>query len=32
MTGDANDKTNFPQKLVLTNRQVLSLCKAFENN
>ena len=30
MIGD--DKTNFPHKLLLTNRQVANLCKAFENN
>ena len=27
--GDFNDETNFPHKLLLTNTQVLSLCKAF---
>ena len=27
MVGD--DETNFPQKLLLTNRQVENLCKAF---
>ena len=25
MNSDANDETNFPQKLILTNRQVSSL-------
>ena len=30
MIGD--DETNFPHKLLLTNRQVKNLCKAFENN
>ena len=30
MIGD--DKTNFPYKLLLTNRQVTNLCKAFESN
>ena len=29
MVGD--DKTNFPNKLLLTNRQVANLCKAFTN-
>ena len=27
-----NDETNFPPKLLLTNRQVADLCKAFANN
>ena len=30
MIGD--DETNFPHKLLLTNRQVLNLCKAFANH
>ena len=30
MIGD--NETNFPYKLLLTNRQVLNLCKAFANN
>ena len=30
--GDSNDKTNFPHELLLTNRQVSSICKAFANN
>ena len=29
MVGD--DETNFPHKLLLTNRQVANLCKAFAN-
>ena len=29
MIGD--DETNFPHKLLLTNRQVANLCKAFAN-
>ena len=29
MIGNSNDKTNFPHKLLLTNRQVGNLCKAF---
>ena len=32
MIGDFNDKTNFPHELLLTNRQVFSICKAFANN
>ena len=32
MIGDANDKTNFPHELLLTNRQVSSIRKAFANN
>ena len=31
MIGDSNDKTNFPHELLLTNRQVANLCKAFTN-
>ena len=27
-----NNETNFPNKLLSTNRQVLNLCKSFENN
>ena len=30
MVGD--DETNFPHKLLLTNRQVANLCKTFANN
>ena len=26
-----DDEINFPQKLLITNRQVPNLCKAFEN-
>ena len=29
MIGNSNDSTNFPHELVLTNRQVASLRKAF---
>ena len=29
--GNSEDKTNFPYKLLLTNRQVANLCKAFAN-
>ena len=32
MIGNSDDETIFPQKLLLTNRQVASLCKVFENN
>ena len=31
MIGNPNDETNFPHKLLLTNRQVAYLCKAFTN-
>ena len=30
--GDSNDKTNFPHELLLTDRQVSSIRKAFANN
>ena len=32
MIDDSNDETNFPQKLLLTDRQVLRLRKACTNN
>ena len=32
MIGDSNDKNNFPNELLLTNRQVSSIRKAFANN
>ena len=32
MIGDSNDKGNFPHELLLTNRQVSSILKAFANN
>ena len=32
MIGDSNDATNFPHKLLLTNRQVSSIRKVFSNN
>ena len=32
MIGDSNDKTNFPHELLLTDRRVSSICKAFANN
>ena len=31
MIGNSEDETNFPHKLLLTNRQVTILCKAFAN-
>ena len=31
MTGNSNDETNFPHKLLLTNIQVANLRKAFAN-
>ena len=32
MIGDSHDKTTFPHELLLTNRQVPSIRKAFTNN
>ena len=32
MVGNSNNKTNVPHKLLLTNRQILSLRKAFANH
>ena len=32
MIGDSNDKTKFPHELLLTDRQVSSICRAFANN
>ena len=32
MIGYSNDETNFPHKLLLTNRQVVNLRKAFDNH
>ena len=32
MVGNSNNETNFPHKLLLTNRQLLSLRKAFANH
>ena len=31
MIGNSDDETNFPHKLLLTNRQVVNLRKAFAN-
>ena len=30
--GNCNDETNFPHKLLLTNRQITNHCKSFANN
>ena len=32
MVGNSNNETNFPHKLLLTNRKTLSLRKAFANH
>ena len=32
VTGDSDDRTNFPLKLLLTDTQVSKLCKDFANN
>ena len=32
MVGNSDDEDNFPHKLLLTNRQTLSLRKAFANH
>ena len=32
MIGNSDDKANFPHKLLLTNRQVANLRKAFANH
>ena len=32
MGGNSNDNTNFPRELLLTNRQVANICKAFAKN
>ena len=32
MIGNSNDNTNFPHELLLTNRQVANICKAFAKN
>ena len=31
MIGNSADETNFPHQLLLTNRQVTTLCKVFVN-
>ena len=32
MISNSEDEINFPHKLLLTNRQVANLCKAFANH
>ena len=32
MVSNSNDNTNFPHELLLTNRQVANICKAFAKN
>ena len=32
MIGNSNDDTNFPHELLLTNRQVVNIRKAFANH
>ena len=32
VVGNSNDNTNFPHELLLTNRQVANIRKAFANN
>ena len=32
MVGNSNDNTNFPHELLLTNRQVSNIHKAFAND
>ena len=32
MVGNSNDNTNVPHKLLVTDRQVANICKAFSNN
>ena len=32
MIGNSDNEANFPHKLLLTNRQVTNLCKAFANH
>ena len=32
MIGDSNDEDNFPHELLLTDKQVASIHKAFANN
>ena len=32
MVSSSEDETSFPHKLLLTNKQVTNLCKAFANN
>ena len=32
MIDDSNDETNFPHKLLLTDKQISRFCKAYANN
>ena len=32
MIGNSDDEANFPHKLLLTNRNVINICKAFANH
>ena len=32
MVSNSNDTTNFPRELLLTNRRVANICKAFANH
>ena len=32
MVSNSNDNTNFPHELLLTNREVANICKAFAKN
>ena len=32
MIGESNDKANFPHELLLTDRQISGIRKAFSNN
>ena len=32
MIGNSNDEGNFPHKLLLNNRQIANICKAFANH
>ena len=32
MIGNSDDETNFPHKLLVTNRQVANICKTFVNH
>ena len=32
MIGDSDDETNFPHKLLLTDRQISNICKSFADN
>ena len=32
MIGNSDDEANFPHKLLLTNKQVANICKAFANH